>query len=929
MISSAGCVNSGHVLVRTCVNDVARQALMLLTLVLLAACKSEPGGELGSAAAAPQPNATIGDGMVSITWDPVPDASRYRLYFLSGANGAAEVTAPVQEVSSPAIIDGLQNGRNYYLALTSVSAGGESEYSEIMAVAPRPAPVAPRDVSVSTAGGAISLSWTSVPTADAYRVYVASSEDVITADVRSAPALLGVRETNAPGYTEPNLINGREYAFVVTAVNSSGESLSSTVIKATPGPFKSLSAGAAHTCAVDAQNAMWCWGSNKWGQLDGVATSDFTATPRRITSNTKWAVTAAGAIHTCGVGHDASLQCWGNSSAGVMSLSLAIRQPVIPLDDLWLSLGGGYQRSCATRGDGTLRCWGVGSPLSSPMPFTTVGDDADWLEVVNTDRRPCARKRDGSLWCMDWPVDGSPRAPQRVDGAPSFIKVSANGMGSQLCGIDAARKLWCWDEVDGDPRGQLGRGTVFADARPARVESDAAWVDVTVGTDHACGVQQDGSLWCWGANDYGQLGIDAREDQLLPVRSGADSQWSRVVAGARHTCGMKQDGSLWCVGRNELGQLGTGASAFSVAPQRVLGDVVEVATSSALACAVLTNGQTWCWGKFAENDETLPLSSPSTTPVVHYAQSRAPVLIDDTRQLRHLFRVREGICGVAADGALWCWGNGIALTTVEAFAPRRIADAADWERAVVRGTTACTIRADVEIWCAGGAVTETFTPSAPDWRLFAVGASPWRELSSGINHICALNAVNEVWCWGSNNSLQIGSVDVADFAPAPTKITSDRLWRAVSAGSHHSCAIALDNTLWCWGANADGQSNAELSDLQLIVPTQVGVDADWSTVSASFQRTCATKQNGSLWCMGLAPSAMKPSTERPRVREALHEIPRVWPSLDWAGGLASWVHNCGLTVDRTLYCWGINEQGQLGNGKAWATEWQPVNITTP
>ena len=923
---NVGCVNFGH---------APRRAIMLLALLLLAACKSDPGGELGPAAGAPQPSATIGDGMVSITWESVPNASRYRLYFLSGANAAAQVTAPVQEVSSPAIVDGLQNGRNYYLALTSVSAGGESEYSAVMAVAPRPAPVAPQDVSASAALGAISLAWSSVPTADAYRVYVAPSEDVVTADVRSAPALLGVRETNAPSYTEQNLINGREYSFVVTAVNSSGESVSSTVINATPGPYKSLSAGAAHTCAVDADDAMWCWGSNWWGQLDGVPTPDFTATPRHVTSNTKWAHASAGATHTCGVGLDASLQCWGNSSPGVMPLSIAILQPVILHADQWLSLSGGYQRSCATRGDGALRCWGVGRPDSSTMPLAVIGRDVDWLEATNSISRACARKRDGSLWCMDWPVEAVPSAPRRVDGVPSLVKVSANGMSTQVCAIDAARKLWCWDEIAGDPRGQLGRGTVTADAQPARVASDATWSDVTVGADHACGVQQDGSLWCWGANDYGQLGIDARVDQLSPVRTGADSQWSRVVAGARHTCAMKQDGSLWCVGRNELGQLGTGSSAFAETPQRVLGDVVSVETGSTLACAILGNGQTWCWGRFAANDESYP--SAVAVPLVYYAQSRAPVLIDDSRLFTRLFRVRGAICGVAADGALWCWGDGMAATTADAFTPRRIAGASDWERAVVRGTTACTIgspsvnpiASPLEIWCASGSLREDFAPTVPDWKSFAIGLIPWRELSSGAQHTCALNDASEVWCWGQNDHGQIGAFGALDPVPAPVKITGDRLWRTVATGSVHSCAIALDNTLWCWGGNADGQSNVDLSIDQLYIPTQVGADADWLSVSASFQRTCATKLDGTLWCMGLAPSGTFPAATAPRKIEALHEIRRVEPGVSWARGVPSRFHNCALTTDRTLYCWGMNDQGQLGNGQAWITEWLPVKLPPP
>lgn len=275
---------------------------------------------MGSAPESPTPHVAVGDGSLRVTWEPVADATRYRFYLLDTPSGLQRVVLSAQDVESPAVVAGLQNGREYHLALTALGQGGESIYSDIVSATPRPAPEAPREITTSSVSGAVTPQWQSVPAADDYTVYVARSDAMVNGDVASAPALLGVSRTTLPEYTEQNVINGIEYSFVVTARNSSGESVASQEIKATPGPHKSLSAGAAHTCVIDSQEQLWCWGSSSAGQVVGVSRAGVARQPVVADVGVRWKSVAAGEQHTCAAGDGESMLCWGNGT-GVEILS--------------------------------------------------------------------------------------------------------------------------------------------------------------------------------------------------------------------------------------------------------------------------------------------------------------------------------------------------------------------------------------------------------------------------------------------------------------------------------------------------------------------------------------------------------------------------------------------------------------------------------
>jgi alpha-tubulin suppressor-like RCC1 family protein len=281
-----------------------------------------------------------------------------------------------------------------------------------------------------------------------------------------------------------------------------------------------------HTCALQTDKTIWCWGLNMDGQL-GNGNTVYLKNPVQVGSGTNWDMIAAGYRHTCAIKIDGSLWCWGNNGEGQLGdgTNSSKKIPVqvgTGLDWLMVSGGGSYlgSHTCAIKSNGSLWCWGTNGSgqlgdgtIISRNTSTQVGSGTDWKQVDTGGLHSCAVKIDGSLWC--W--------------------------GSNY-------------------HSQLGDGTDFNRRIPVRVGSDTDWEIVTGGYNHTCAIKADGSLWCWGSAEYGQIGDGTYVWKNIPTRISFGNNWGQVGAGGLHTCAVKTDNSLWCWGYNHYGQLGDGTN---------------------------------------------------------------------------------------------------------------------------------------------------------------------------------------------------------------------------------------------------------------------------------------------------------------------------------------------------------------------------------
>ena len=228
---------------------------------------------------------------------------------------------------------------------------------------------------------------------------------------------------------------------------------------------------------------------------------------------------------------------------------------------------------------------------------------------------------------------GSPSATQRR----TFRSISAGQ--DHTCALTDAGVAYCWGS---NSNGQLGIGSTDdrAHASPLPVAGGRTFQQISVGFLHNCGIDDRGTAFCWGSNEYGQLGTGDRVSVSTPTRLSGDLRLRAISAGATHTCGLDRDGTAYCWGGNWHGQIGDGTFDGDTETACCRTRPVRVETASRFSsirsggistCAVATDGRAFCWGN--GNDGRLGLHAgdlkdrnrPMPLPMQNATSSIPPV----------------------------------------------------------------------------------------------------------------------------------------------------------------------------------------------------------------------------------------------------------------------------------------------------------------
>ena len=331
---------------------------------------------------------------------------------------------------------------------------------------------------------------------------------------------------------------------------------------AVPSQWLDLSSGNHHVCGIAANNSLWCWGNNMWGEVGDGSTTQKNF-PTHIGADLDWKTLALGEYHSCALKNSGSLYCWGENDEGQV-------------------------------GDGTT--------VTARVAPTVVNGDTNWAAVDGGGLHTCALKTNGTLWCWGYDSDGRlgdngaagtiAKSPIPIGSATDWKQVSAGG--DHSCGIKNGRTLWCWGD---NSIGQLGDKTTVNKTVPTRIGKDKDWSQVSAGYLYTCARKTDGTLWCWGYNDYGTLGIGNTVTKTSPVKVGTAATWSEVFATAFHTCARQKNNSLWCWGGNDFGQLGRGNTVTPALKPTKVGTGWNLFETGWLhSCASKSDQSLWCWG---------------------------------------------------------------------------------------------------------------------------------------------------------------------------------------------------------------------------------------------------------------------------------------------------------------------------------------------
>lgn len=361
------------------------------------------------------------------------------------------------------------------------------------------------------------------------------------------------------------------------------------------------------------------------------------------------------------------------------------------------------------------------------------------------------------------------------------------------------------------PGAPCGGAEYYDQNVPAKVVTAQRFTAIGLGWRHSCMTDVTGGAWCWGSNEYGQLGaastmrcLDNNVDcSWSPLKVEGVQVFSQLAASDDHTCGLTPEGQAWCWGRHDRGQLGDGRTAAG--PQRP----VAVAGGHRFVALVTSLGE-------------------SVT------------------------------CGLKDDGAVWCWGDGFFSGAAAGAGPSASLEPTRWTQAATVAwrsiglgwAHACGLDAAGLAWCLGnnqyGQLGNGGSTSAAAPVAVAVGRV-YQRLAVGYQHACALDSTGQAWCWGFGAAGD-GSTS-NEPRPTPVAVAGRHRFTQITAGHNLSCGLTADGTAWCWGDGGLGQLGNGAS-AQAYAPVAVAGGLKFTTMGVSANSTCGVTADGTAYCWG-------------------------------------------------------------------------------
>ena len=390
-----------------------------------------------------------------------------------------------------------------------------------------------------------------------------------------------------------------------------------------------LDAGYGHTCAANESGQVRCWGWNVYGQVGSATAGRFSATPVEIIGLSDVKALSLGEAHTCALQKNGDAKCWGNNSLGQFGNGVeAVNRgyqltpsTVVELDTVQ-SVASGYLFSCALLEEGTAKCWGNNE-------FNQLGNQS---------------------------ATSSQRFPSFIEtntGAP-FAAISQLALGySHACALSEAGTVHCWGDND---MGQLGIGNTTASATPKQISTTylpSGVLSIAAGHAHNCAVISGGGVKCWGYNEFSQLGgSNSTANRTSPTTGISDlSNVNSLALGRAHSCALLFDGTVKCWGNNDYGQFGDAQLTSNFQPVAVNGvaNVKQLVSGHAHLCALHNDGNVTCWGSnlLGESGTVVDASAPIVAPTQVELSGKATAIASGYQHT----------CALLADKTVKCWGN--------------------------------------------------------------------------------------------------------------------------------------------------------------------------------------------------------------------------------------------------------------------------------
>jgi len=387
--------------------------------------------------------------------------------------------------------------------------------------------------------------------------------------------------------------------------------------------FLQMSGGEAHTCAIAADSAGWCWGYNASGQLGvGTAAGPESCTgavgpfacstrPAAVAGGHRFRQIGAGDYHTCAVTTDYHAWCWGMETAiGDGTEAQRTVPTAVAGGHRFRQLDAGLGFSCGVSyPDDQAWCWGINTNgqlgdggLSRRLSPVLVAGGLHFRQVSVGQVHACGLTTTDRVYCWGSnkfaQLGDSTSQPRRtrpvlVAGGHRFRQLAAGAY--HTCAVTTDDHAYCWGR---GLEGQLGTGKTYLSAWPRAVAGGLSVRRVTAGTFFTCAETLGSRVWCWGSNSFGQIGNGGVRyaNYLTPAAVLGGLSFAQAGAGNWHVCARTREGAAYCWGDGFFGALGNGTSSFNVmafTPVPVGPPLENVAAPMALATQRATSLRPW------------------------------------------------------------------------------------------------------------------------------------------------------------------------------------------------------------------------------------------------------------------------------------------------------------------------------------------------
>jgi alpha-tubulin suppressor-like RCC1 family protein len=649
-----------------------------------------------------------------------------------------------------------------------------------------------------------------------------------------------------------------------------------------------------------------------------------TATATRMPTATRTPLAAATATATSRAG---SVLAWGNNDQGQLGDGMPLYR---------------------TRPHQVMNAAGAG-PLANVV-MLTAGGGTSYYSQIEASGHSLALTGDGTVWAWGMNEHG-----QLGNGTiiPSGRPVPVAGVGGTgtLGGITqiAAGQVHnlalrndgmvvAWGSNVSHQLGELGSasehctGTTWAGKcrrRPIVVGGLDGIIAIATGHDHSLALKGDGTVWAWGNGFEGQLGDGATRLRETPMMVkglagvGTLSGIVAITAGGNHNLALRGDGTVWAWGENGNGRLGDGTQERRLTPVQVKGaggvgaltGVTAIVAGESHSLALTGDGTIWAWGGNVAGQ----VGDGST-------ESRAwPVPVRGLGGIRRIAAGGSHSLALGGDGTAWAWGAnwhgqlGDGTITGRPI-PVAVGGLSDVSRLEAGDAHSLALRGDGTVWSwglndygqLGDGRSRQRAESAPVALAAGVAA-----IQADFHHALALRLDGTVQSWGANYRDQLGR-ETRQITSQPETVGGLAGVVAVDPGDHHSLALTGDGTVWAWGWNRYGQlgdGTTSGGDCACrITPTRVVGLTDVVAIGGGTYHSLALKRDGTVWAWGRNVAGQLgdgSTTDRPTpVRVMLTDALPLTGVVAIAAGEG---HNLALIGDGTVWAWGWNDYGQTGD----------------